>query len=37
MKAITDGSAVFVVWNKRMQAMVDMFYPIGSVYIAIFM
>jgi hypothetical protein len=34
MKTITDGSAVFVVRDKRMQAMVDMFYPIGSVYIS---
>lgn len=34
MKTITDGSAVFVVRDKRMQAMIDMFYPIGSVYIS---
>lgn len=34
MKTITDGSAVFVVRDKRMQAMVDMFYPVGSVYIS---
>lgn len=34
MKTITDGSAVFIVRDKRMQAMVDMFYPIGSVYIS---
>lgn len=31
MKTITDGSAVFVVRDKRMQAIVDMFYPIGSI------
>lgn len=31
---IQDGSAVFVVRDKRIQAMVDMFYPIGSVYIS---
>ena len=34
MKTITDGSAIFVVRDKRMQAMIDMFYPIGSVYIS---
>ena len=34
MKTITDGSAVFTVRDKRMQAMIDMFYPIGSVYIS---
>ena len=34
MKTIRDGSAVFTVRDKRMQAMVDMFYPIGSVYIS---
>lgn len=34
MKTITDGSAVFTVRDKRMQAMVDMFYPVGSVYIS---
>lgn len=34
MKTITDGSAVFAVIDKRMQAMIDMFYPIGSVYIS---
>ncbi len=34
MKTITDGSAVFVVRDKRLQSMVDMFYPVGSVYIS---
>lgn len=34
MKTITDGSAVFTVRDKRMQAMIDMFYPVGSVYIS---
>lgn len=34
MKTITDGSAVFVVRDKRMQAMIDMFYPVGSVYMS---
>ena len=34
MKTITDGSAVFVVRDKRIQAMIDLFYPVGSVYIS---
>ena len=34
MKTITDGSAVFVVRDKRMQSMIDMFYPVGSVYVS---
>lgn len=34
MKTITDGSAVFAVRDKRMQTMIDMFYPVGSVYIS---
>lgn len=34
MKTITDGSAVFAVRDKRMQSMIDMFYPIGTVYIS---
>lgn len=34
MKTITDGSVVFKVRDKRMQAMIDMFYPVGSVYIS---
>lgn len=33
MTTITDGTAVFAVRDKRMQAMVDMFYPVGSVYL----
>lgn len=32
MKTITDGTAKFVVRDKRMQALVDMFYPVGTVY-----
>lgn len=32
MKTITDGSAKFVVRDKRMQALVDMFYPVGTIY-----
>lgn len=34
MKTITDGSAVFTVRDKRLESMVDMFYPVGSVYIS---
>lgn len=34
MLTIADGSAVFAVRDKRMQAMIDMFYPIGSVYMS---
>ena len=34
MKTITDGSAVFTVRDKRMQAMIDMFYPVGTVYMS---
>lgn len=34
MKTITDGSAVFAVRDKRMQTMIDMFYPVGSVYMS---
>lgn len=34
MKTITDGSAAFAVRDKRMQAMIDIFYPVGSVYIS---
>ena len=34
MKTITDGSAVFMVRDKRIQGMIDMFYPVGSVYIS---
>lgn len=34
MKTITDGSAVFAVRDKRMQAMIDTFYPIGTVYMS---
>lgn len=28
---ITDGTAVFAVRDKRMQALVDMFYPVGTI------
>lgn len=31
---INDGTATFIVRDKRMQAMIDMFYPIGSVYMS---
>lgn len=31
---IQDGSAKFIVRDKRIQAMIDMFYPVGSVYIS---
>ena len=34
MKTITDGSAVFAVRDKRIHGMIDMFYPVGSVYIS---
>lgn len=30
MVEITDGSVVFTVRDKRMQTMIDMFYPIGA-------
>ncbi len=31
---IQDGSAVFMVRDKRMKSMIDFFYPIGSVYVS---
>lgn len=31
---VDDGTATFVVQNKQMQAMIDMFYPIGTVYMS---
>lgn len=31
MGEIQDGTAVFAVQDKRMQALVDMFYPVGIV------
>lgn len=31
---IQDGSAVFMVRDKRMKSMIDFFYPIGSVYMS---
>ena len=34
MAVITDGSAKFIVRDKRIQTMIDMFYPVGSVYIS---
>lgn len=30
-KTITDGTAVFKVLDKRMQALVDFFFPVGSI------
>lgn len=36
MQTITDGTAKFVVRDKRMQALVDMFYPVGTVYATFF-
>ncbi len=32
-KTITDGTAVFAVRDKRMQMLVDFFFPVGSVLI----
>lgn len=32
MQIITDGTAKFAVRDKRMQALVDMFYPVGAIY-----
>lgn len=29
---ITDGTAVFAVGDKRMQALVDIFYPVGAIF-----
>lgn len=34
MRTITDGSAVFIVRDKRIQTMIDMFYPVGTMYIS---
>lgn len=34
-KVITDGTATFVVRDSRMQALVDMVYPVGSVYMSV--
>lgn len=31
MADITDGTAVFRVGDKRMQALVDLFFPVGSI------
>lgn len=31
MADITDGTAVFRVGDKRMQALVDFFFPVGSI------
>lgn len=30
-QTITDGTAVFKVLDKRMQALVDFFFPVGSI------
>ena len=32
-RTITDGTAVFAVRDKRMQMLVDFFFPVGSVLI----
>ena len=32
-KTITDGTAVFAIRDKRMQKLVDFFFPVGSVII----
>ena len=34
MVVIADGSAKFIIRDKRIQTMIDMFYPVGSVYIS---
>lgn len=34
MTTITDGSAQFALIDRRMKAIVDMFYPVGSVYLS---
>lgn len=33
-KTLTDGSAVFIVRDKRMKSMIDFFYPVGTMYIS---
>lgn len=30
-QTITDGTAVFKVLDKRMQALVDFFFPVGAI------
>lgn len=30
-QTITDGTAAFKVLDKRMQALVDFFFPVGSI------
>lgn len=30
-QTITDGTAVFKVLDKRIQALVDLFFPVGSI------
>lgn len=32
---VQDGSAVFMVRDKRMKPMIDFFYPIGTVYVSV--
>ena len=34
MKTLTDGSAVFMVRDKRLKSMIDFFYPVGTMYIS---
>lgn len=31
---VNDGTATFIVRDKRMQSIIDMFYPIGTVYMS---
>ena len=33
MASITDGTAVFKMRDKREQALIDLIYPVGSIYI----
>ena len=30
-RTITDGTAVFAVLDKRMQTLVDFFFPVGTI------
>lgn len=30
-QTITDGTAVFKVLDKRIQSLVDLFFPVGSI------
>ena len=31
---LQDGSATFALRDKRLQAIVDLFYPVGTIYIS---